>query len=85
MRLLGPTILHSLALIAGFFLLFIIGKTLHGLIHRSYKANFELFQNDNPALALAMTGYYLGLVLAIGGALAGPSHGLARDLMDLGV
>jgi len=69
--------------IIGFFVLFFIGKTVNDLLHREYKLNFELVEKDNAALGLAVSGYYFGLVLAIGGTIAGPSAGLAEDLLDL--
>ncbi len=55
------------------------------MLHREYKLNFELVEKDNAALALAVVGYYFGLVLAIGGTIAGPSAGLVEDLYDLAI
>ena len=66
-----------------FFIFFLIGKVINDLLHREYKLNFELVEKDNAALALAVVGYYFGLVLAIGGTVAGPSIGLVEDLYDL--
>jgi uncharacterized membrane protein YjfL (UPF0719 family) len=66
-----------------FFIFFLIGKVINDLLHREYKLNFELVEKDNAALALAVVGYYFGLVLAIGGTIAGPSVGLVEDLYDL--
>ena len=73
----------ALILIVGFYVIFYIGKVVHDLIHRDYHLNTELVENDNAALALAISGYYLGLVLAIGGILVGPSGGIIDDLIDL--
>ena len=78
-------IITGLVLIAGFFVLFLIGKLINDFIHREYDLNEDLVKKDNPALALSVTGYYFGLVLCIGGALAGPSHGIAADLIDLAI
>jgi len=69
--------------ISVFFLLFFAGKLIYNLLHRDFNLNRELVENDNPAVALAVTGYYAALVLAIGGAFIGPSHGLLIDLMDI--
>ncbi len=69
--------------IIAFFIFFLIGKIINDLLHREYKLNFELVEKDNAALALAVVGYYFGLVLAIGGTIAGPSAGLVEDLYDL--
>ncbi|GBC59606.1 DUF350 domain-containing protein [Desulfonema ishimotonii] len=75
----------ALILIAVFYLLFFIGKLVNDLLHREYRLSYELTERDNPALALAVAGYYFGLVMAIGGALAGPSNGITEDLIDLGI
>lgn len=65
------------------FVLFLIGKVVYDGIHRSYRLNEELVKKDNAALAIAMVGYYLGLTLAIGGVISGPSAGLTEDLIDI--
>ena len=76
-------LLTAIILIAVFFVLFFIGKLVHDLLHREYHLTTELVEKDNPALALAIAGYYLGLVLCIGGTLIGPSLGIVEDLIDL--
>lgn len=76
-------IVTGLILIVAFYILFFIGKLVHDLLHREFKLNFELFEKDNVALALAVVGYYGGLVLAIGGTLVGPSANIFEDLIDL--
>ncbi len=78
-------IITGLILIAAFYVLFLIGKIVNDLLHRDFKLNFELVEKDNAALAIALTGYYFGLVLAIGGTLVGPSVSLIDDLIDLGI
>ncbi len=78
-------LLSALILIAGFYLLFFVGKLVNDLLNKDYKLTYELVERDNPALAVAVAGYYLGLVFAIGGALAGPSRGIVEDLIDLGI
>ncbi len=77
------TLITGVVLMAGYFCIFFIGKKVNDLLHTEYDLNKELTHKDNPALALTMTGYYAGLVLAIGGALAGPSNGITSDLRDL--
>ena len=76
-------IITGLILIAAFYVLLLIGKLINDALHREYKLNFELVEKDNAALALALAGYYFGLVLAIGGALVGPSISIIDDLIDL--
>lgn len=78
-------IVTGLILIAAFYILFLIGKLVNDLLHREYRLNVELVEKDNAALALAVVGYYFGLVLAIGGALVGPSVNILDDLIDLGI
>ncbi len=75
--------ISGLILVAAFYLLFLVGKVVHDLIHQDYNLTYELVTKDNPALALAITGYYFGLVLCIGGAVVGPSNGIMEDLVDL--
>jgi uncharacterized membrane protein YjfL (UPF0719 family) len=78
-------LLTALVYLIVFYLVFFIGKLVNDLLHRGYDLTHELVQRDNPAIALGVAGYYLGLVLAIGGAVAGPSNGLVNDLIDLGI
>jgi len=79
------TLLTAAVLIVGFFVVFYVGKLVNDLLHREYKLTEELVQKDNAALALAVAGYYFGLVLALGGTLTGPSRGIVDDLIDLGI
>lgn len=78
-------VISGLILIAAFYLLLLLGKLINDLLHREYRLNFELTEKDNAALALATTGYYSGLVLAIGGVLVGPSLSIVDDLIDLSI
>ena len=75
--------IETLIFIAGFYILFFIGKVVHDFIFREYKLTYELVERDNPALSLAIVGYYFGLVMAIGGTLVGESLGLVNDLIDM--
>jgi uncharacterized membrane protein YjfL (UPF0719 family) len=65
------------------YILFWLGKIVFDRLHTEFHVNEELVENDNPALALALVGYYFGLVLAIGGVLVGPSYGLLEDIIDI--
>ncbi len=76
-------LLTAAVLITAFYIVFFIGKLINDLLHREYNLTHELVEKDNPALALAVGGYYFGLVLAIGGSLAGPGIGITDDLIDL--
>ena len=66
-----------------FYVLFFIGKLVYDWTTPSYKVRVELVEKDNAAVAIAMVGYYFGLVLSIGGVMVGDSHGLMEDLIDV--
>lgn len=76
-------LLTGLVYLAATFALFVVGKAVYRLVHRRFSLRHELFERDNFAMALTMTGYYLGLVFALTGVLLGPSAGLLNDLIDL--
>lgn len=65
------------------YVLFWIGKLVYDWTTPSYRVKEELVEKDNTALSVAMVGYFLGLVMAIGGVISGPSHGLEVDLVDV--
>ena len=77
------TILLAVIYLVGAYALFWIGTAVFNLLHRDFHVHDELIAKKNAALALSLVGYYFGLVLAIGGAIVGPSHGLTDDLIDL--
>ncbi len=70
-------------ILVAFFGIFFIGKVVNDLLHREYKLKEELVEKDNAAVALTVTGHYLGLVLAIGGSIVGPHVDIVSDLLDL--
>ncbi len=76
-------LISAIILIVVFYVLFFIGKIVNDLLHREYHLTTELVERDNPALSLAIIGYYFGLVLSIGGTLVGPSGGIWEDIIDL--
>ena len=78
-------ILTTVVYLASSFTLFFIGKYLYQLFHRGYNVQEELVEKDNLAFALAHTGYFIGLVLAIGGIMMGETEGLLIDLMYIGI
>ncbi len=71
--------------LASSFILFWVGKLVYDFTTPSYKVKVELVEKDNPALAVALIGYYFALVLAIGGVMAGESRGLEEDLIDIAI
>lgn len=76
------THLTGLLYIAIAFVLFLAGKAAFALTHRGLDVRRELKERDNLALAIALSGYFLGLTLAVGGALAGQAPSLARGLVS---
>jgi uncharacterized membrane protein YjfL (UPF0719 family) len=67
------------------FVLFWIGKLVYDFTTPSYSLREQLVEHDNLAVAVALVGYYMGLVIAIGGVMSGPSKGLEEDLIDIGM
>ncbi|MCH7732313.1 MAG: DUF350 domain-containing protein [Candidatus Marinimicrobia bacterium] len=65
------------------FFLFYIGKIAYRLFHPRFDINSELVEKDNLAFALSYTGYFIGLVIIIGGSIIGRSEGLIEDLTDI--
>ncbi len=76
-------LLTGFVYLASVFVLIFIGKLSYGLLNRGVNIKRELVDNDNPALAMALGGYYFGLVLAIGGILAGPAGDLLGDVIAI--
>jgi uncharacterized membrane protein YjfL (UPF0719 family) len=77
----ASTFVLGAAYLVATFVLFMMGKLFFDLIRRSFTLKEQLIERDNLALALAMGGYFIGLTLAIGGALSGESTFLFRDLL----
>lgn len=77
------TALTTVIYLASCFILFFIGKFVYQLFHKKINIQNELVEKDNFAFALAHTGYFIGLLLAIGSAVVGPTRGLAQDMIDI--
>lgn len=76
-------IINSLAYLFCAFILFYIGRIVYQLFHKNIQVQHELVEKDNFSFSVAYVGYFIGLVLSIGSAVVGPSHGLLIDLMDI--
>ena len=72
----------GLLYIVAAFLLFLAGKLAYDFHRRSFNLNAELLERENLALAIALSGYFIGLTLAVGGALAGTAPTLAKGLLS---
>lgn len=77
------TILTTLAYLFSSFILFMIGRFVYKLFHRSVKVDHELVEKDNLAFSFAYTGYFIGLLISIGSVMMGESLGLMLDLRDM--
>lgn len=70
--------------IASGFLLFWLGQLAYRkLFRRRMELNLELFVKDNPAVAIALVGYYFGIVIALGGVLDKTMSILPEKLLNL--
>ena len=64
--------------------LLVVGKLVYDGLHRRFVLRTELVEKDNLAVALAVAGYYLGLVIVLGGVVSGPaSFSLVDDVIGL--
>ena len=84
----NPTIelvLETLAYIILAFSLLAIGKVCFDLVHRKINPKHELVKKDNLAFAVSNIGYYIGLVVVLGGVILGPSIDLWTDLFEITV
>ncbi len=77
-------IISTLIYVTISFVLFLVGKFAYQLFNKNTKVAYELVENDNLAFSFAYVGYFIGLILAIGSAVLGPSHGLVADLISIG-
>ncbi len=76
-------IVTAIIYLVAVFIVFILAKLAYDVINRKFKLNEELLVKDNFAVALSVAGYYLGIVIAIGGTIVGPSSGIIEDLIDI--
>lgn len=67
------------------FVLFFLGKLAYQLTHRKINLRDELVEKDNLAFAMSHTGYFVGLLLAIGSTLLGETTELVQDVIDVAV
>ena len=66
------------------FLLFWLGQLAYRkLFRRRMELNLELFVKDNTAVAIALVGYYFGIVIALGGVLDKTLSILPEKLLNL--
>jgi uncharacterized membrane protein YjfL (UPF0719 family) len=63
--------------------LFWLGQLAYQKLFRRMELNVELFVKDNPAVAISLVGYYLGIVIALGGVLGQPADTWQEKLLNL--
>ena len=71
-----------LELVVGFGL-FWLGQLAYQKLFRRIDLNLELFVKDNPAVAISLVGYYLGIVIALGGVLGQPADTWQEKSLNL--
>lgn len=80
-------ILHQLAnagvYLACAFIIFFIGRLLYQVFSPKTNVKSELVEKDNFAFSVSYVGYFIGLLLAIGSAIIGPSTDLLTDVEDI--
>lgn len=72
-----------LELAVGFGLFWLGQLAYQKLFRRRMQLNLELFVRDNPAVAIALVGYYFGIVIALGGVLGQSAASWQDKLLDL--
>ena len=76
--------LRGVTYLAVVLVLLVIGKLVYDGLHRRFVLRTELVEKDNLAVALAVAGYYLGLVIVLGGVVSGPaSFNMFDDVIGL--
>ena len=76
--------LRGFTYLAVVLVLLVIGKLVYDGLHRRFVLRTELVEKDNLAMALAVAGYYLGLVIVLGGVVSGPaSFNMFDDVIGL--
>ena len=72
-------VVTGLIYLIAIFVIFLIGKLIYDKTNPKFDLKHELVEKDNFAMALAVVGYYFGLVIALGGVLLGDSSGWIND------
>jgi len=75
-------IVPSLPFLGVALLFLLIGKLINDLL-TPYRIDEEVTGKGNPALGVALAGYYVGIALAISGSFIGESKGFWQDMRDV--
>ncbi|CAL2090403.1 DUF350 domain-containing protein [Tenacibaculum sp. 190524A02b] len=76
---------HSLGYVLTAFLIFYVGKLIYKLLNPKINIDNELVHKDNFAFILSYVGYFIGLIIVLGGAIVGESAGFYTDLFHIGL
>ena len=76
-------IITAIIYLVSVFIIIFLGKLVYNILNPKFNLKNELVDKDNFALALAVVGYYFGLILALGGILEGESAGWVEDVLDI--
>lgn len=74
---------RSLVYVLEVFVLLWIARMAYGAVFRGVDLKAEIFARNNHAAAIAQTGYLMGIVIALGGGLSGPSAGWGVDMLSI--
>lgn len=76
-------IISSVSFVLLYVAVFALSKWLNGLT-LPYNLNQQLTEEDNPAVAVSLAGYFVAVTIIFTGAVDGPGYGLAYDLLLVG-
>ncbi|MEM6734510.1 MAG: DUF350 domain-containing protein [Bacteroidota bacterium] len=76
-------LLSTLTYLVSSFILFAIGILAYRFFHKKIGIQHELVERDNLAFSFAYIGYFVGLVMVVGGALIGESKGIWVDVINM--
>lgn len=78
------SLVHSMGYVLSAFIIFYLGKVIYSLINKKINITHELVEKDNFAFILSYVGYFVGLVIILGGAIIGESIDFYTDLFHIG-
>ena len=84
-KIFGLWIALAFGLLVGALILLVIGRGVFVLAYPRCNVREELVEKDNLALALVFAGYVLGISIALGGTLVGPSLTVRSAFIDLAI
>jgi uncharacterized membrane protein YjfL (UPF0719 family) len=74
----------AVVLLFAYLVVFMLAKVIHNLFS-SYNLDEQLTEKDNPAVAISVTGYFVGVTIIFVGAVEGPGTGLLNDLISVSI